>query len=387
MTNCKGAKCKSAKDCDDCVVKAARKASAKKTKERNAMLLLKAKILEKMPKAAPVDPFASYRNLPRKQHALAPSPQNLTLQNVADEIERAFARRDKRSEAPSGVAAPSTLEKPAREVQREAELESTTWLMPFAAPRKAPTLSFEPQVSSLNIKPTVGRFFPEEAAPSLEESVMELTDVSEFDDEDAMEALDEAMAPGAAALSASTEEAAADEVRIASDEPFVMDPIWEATLASRVPPLDLSSVAETSVPSNLYSDPLLGAIAESGEEVMGAPAESLSDAIRSSENRIEAEAFAASLKLPRLEHAKLSVPTLGVGMDLPMDLKKKSRTQEQKDASKLRKKERAEQKESFESSRAVQESSAAIDAAVDESLEVPVEPYVFLEGGEQTFSL
>jgi hypothetical protein len=337
MTKCKGSKCKSAADCDDCVVKAARKASAKKTKERNAMLLLKAKILEKMPKQAPVDPFASYRNLPRKQRALAPSPQNLTLQNVADEIERAFARRDK----------PATLEKRVKREVPEAELESTTWLMPLAAERKAPILSFEPQASSLNIepRPTVGGFFPEEA-PTLEESVMELTDVSEFDDDDAMEALDEAMAPGAAALAASTEEAESDEVRMVSDESFVMDPIWEATLAARVPSLDLSSEPST----------LSAAISESGETI--AP------------------------RFGSFSDIELSTPTEGIGLNLPMDLNPRKMAElkrVKKEETKAKRKERAALKESLASSASVQRESSDVDTAIDESLEVPTEPpYAFI---------
>ena len=236
MAKCKGSKCKSAADCDDCVVKAARKASAKKTKERNAMLLLKAKILEKMPKAAPVDPFASYRSLPQRQKIYQPSAKALTLQNVADEIERAFARRDRpstlekpasvkqsfaerseaRSEAPSGFAAPTlesyvvipsfaapTLESYEVIPRRGAKMDFGIQTEP---PRRE--LTFEPQVSSLR---EPARVFPE--APSLEEAVMDSTAVGEFDDEDAMEALDEAMAPGAAALAESTE--ALDEMSVA----------------------------------------------------------------------------------------------------------------------------------------------------------------------------
>ena len=208
MAKCKGSKCKSSADCDDCVVKAARKVAAKKTKERNAMLLLKAKILEKMPKPAPVDPFASYRSLPRGQKIYQPSAQPLTLQNVADEIERAFARRDR----------PSTLEKASvkQSAPTFAPTESYEVIPSFAAPtlesyeviprRRAPAkIDFGSQTEALE---PPRRELPFTQA-SLEESVMALTDVSEFDDEDAMEALDEAMAPGAATLAASTE---ADEV-------------------------------------------------------------------------------------------------------------------------------------------------------------------------------
>lgn len=83
---CKGP-CKG-KDCDDCFKKAARK----RTKERNATLLLKAKLMAKMPNLFS-DPFASYRALP-KQQAIPQGPQ-LTLQNVAEEVEKAFAKRDK----------------------------------------------------------------------------------------------------------------------------------------------------------------------------------------------------------------------------------------------------------------------------------------------------
>jgi hypothetical protein len=87
---CSGSKCKGATDCDDCV----KKIALKKQRVRNAELLMKAKLMSKMPKQVQVDPFASYRNLPARQIALPPTKAQLTLGDVAREIELALLRRD-----------------------------------------------------------------------------------------------------------------------------------------------------------------------------------------------------------------------------------------------------------------------------------------------------
>ena len=94
---CKGSKCKSASDCDDCV----KKNAAKRKKVRDATLLMKAKIMKNMkPTKYDTSPwfdnFASYRNLPAKQIALPPSMRTLTLEDVNKEIDIALLKRDTR---------------------------------------------------------------------------------------------------------------------------------------------------------------------------------------------------------------------------------------------------------------------------------------------------
>ena len=89
MAKCKGGKCKSSKNCDDCVTKHL----TKQFKEKRAKAILKAKYNP----AKSYDPFHWARGLPSQQIFQQPKRHDLafTLQDVENHIEKAFAKRDK----------------------------------------------------------------------------------------------------------------------------------------------------------------------------------------------------------------------------------------------------------------------------------------------------
>ena len=92
MAKCKDGKCKSSANCDDCVTKHL----TKQFKEKRAKAILKAKY-NPVKRDASYDPFHWARGLPPQQIFKQPKRQDLafTLQDVENQIEKAFAKRDK----------------------------------------------------------------------------------------------------------------------------------------------------------------------------------------------------------------------------------------------------------------------------------------------------
>ena len=96
MGKCKGSKCKSSTNCDDCVTKHL----TREFKEKRARAILKAKVgasSYNQVKRETYDPFYWARGLPAQQIFKQPKRQDLafTLQDVENQIEKAFAKRDK----------------------------------------------------------------------------------------------------------------------------------------------------------------------------------------------------------------------------------------------------------------------------------------------------
>ena len=84
MAKCKGGKCKSSKNCDDCVTKHL----TKQFKEKRAKAILKAKYNP----AKSYDPFHWARGLPAQQIFKQPKRLDLafTLQDVENKIEKSI---------------------------------------------------------------------------------------------------------------------------------------------------------------------------------------------------------------------------------------------------------------------------------------------------------